>query len=217
MLKWHKVRLSRGFLLCLALFLYFDQEGLLLWVTLAAMIHEMGHYVTIAALGGKVNHITFSCVGVEMALSARYPLVGLKLALVTMAGPMANFLMALMIWVLGQPLGDEGTLFWALNVGLGVFNLLPVAQLDGGRLLWQYAMAGCRSALAEQFLWVLSIYLSGLLVIGGILLWVFGGGTATLLMTALWLFATALGIRVGRRKKSTKKSKKFLAFYHLVW
>lgn len=217
MLKWHKVGFTRGFLLCLALFFYFDQEGLLLWVTLAAMIHEMGHYITIAVLGGRVNYITFSCVGVEMALSARCPLVGLKLALVTLAGPMANFLMALMIWGLGQPLGEEGTLFWALNVGLGVFNLLPVAQLDGGRLLWQCAMAGCRSALAEQFLWVLSVYLSGLLVIGGILLWVFGGGTATLLMTALWLFATAFGIRLGKRKKSTKKLKKFLAFYHLVW
>lgn len=213
MLRWHQIGFTRGFLLLLALFYYFDQEGILLWVTLAALVHELGHYGMIVVFGGKVRSITLSCIGAEMALSSRKPLLGWKLAVVTLAGPVANLVMALIIWILGDPLGEEGTLFWGLNVGLALFNLLPVAQLDGGRLLWQCTARISRSAMMEEFLWVLSLYICILLVVGGLFLWLLWDGSATLCITALWLLAAAWGRRWEVGKKYHKNIKIFLALW----
>ncbi len=72
------------------------------------------------------------------------------MALVAMAGPFANFLMAF-IWAglaaLGVSLNDGGSGFigvplylmgqagMVINIALGILNLLPLPPLDGGRLV----------------------------------------------------------------------------------
>lgn len=72
------------------------------------------------------------------------------MALVAAAGPASNFLFALIVYIIlailvktGQPLQESG--FWAMlgqflnilaliNIGLGIFNLLPLPPLDGSKI-----------------------------------------------------------------------------------
>ncbi len=68
-------------------------------------------------------------------------------ALVALAGPLTNFILAFLffaVWVLlGQPTsGIEGDLFTAgvsVNLGFFIFNSIPIPPLDGSRVL--YALA----------------------------------------------------------------------------
>lgn len=98
------------------------------------------------------------------------------LLLVALAGPFANLAMA---WLgmaaakgLGYGLGPMGYLllevFVRYNVGLAVFNLLPVPPLDGWRVMEKFAR-GTGVEMAERYGWVFLLVLLASGVIGRVL------------------------------------------------
>lgn len=91
----------------------------------AAAVHELGHVVVLAGVGGKVERFTLAALGAELRLSG-----GLSYARelpVALAGPVCSLMLALGAVKLGRflPAG--------LSLTLGLFNLLPIWPLDGGR------------------------------------------------------------------------------------
>ena len=97
------------------------------WVAaavLAAAVHELCHYLVIAALGGQVGRIAVGSGGAAMELGCLSPVREL---LAAAAGPVGSLSLMLM-----------GRFFPRLALcGLvqGLFNLLPIYPLDGGRIL----------------------------------------------------------------------------------
>ena len=97
------------------------------WVAaavLAAADHELCHYLAIAALGGQVGRIAVGSGGAAMELGCLSPVREL---LAAAAGPVGSLSLMLM-----------GRFFPRLALcGLvqGLFNLLPIYPLDGGRIL----------------------------------------------------------------------------------
>jgi len=80
-----------------------------------------------------------------------------------------------------------------LSLGQGLFNLLPILPLDGGRALGLLLTSLGGEDSAGHVMRVLSAVLSGALLGGGlVLLRVFGN--PTLLVTAAWLTAGQLRI-----------------------
>ena len=119
----------------------------------SVLAHELGHALEARHQGLRVGSITLFILGGvtetgtdvrrprdEFALSAVGPWVSIVLAalfgLVTAAfDEVPRLLGRSGVWVIADPLSQLfGLLAW-LNVGLGVFNLLPGAPLDGGRVL----------------------------------------------------------------------------------
>ena len=97
------------------------------WVAaavLAAAVHELCHYLAIAALGGQVGRLAVGSGGAAMELGCLSPVREL---LAAAAGPVGSLSLMLM-----------GRFFPRLALcGLvqGLFNLLPIYPLDGGRIL----------------------------------------------------------------------------------
>lgn len=102
--------------------------------------HEVSHAVIARRNGIGVRRITFWLFGgvSELEGEALTPGADFRIAAV---GPLTSFALTGVFYVLGLALGHGGLLASAagwlawMNLLLGVFNLIPAAPLDGGRVL----------------------------------------------------------------------------------
>ena len=84
------------------------------------------------------------------------------MALVAVAGPLTNMLLACVAVVIGwgrgalMDLGVAGVICWrfiSVNLGFGVFNLIPIPPLDGSRVLYALAPDGVRRVMEGMERW----------------------------------------------------------------
>jgi Zn-dependent protease len=107
------------------------------------LAHELSHAVVAQWRGVKVAGITLWLFGGVSQLEGE-PKSARSEALITIVGPLTSFALALLAFLLavagaavGAPALVIALLSWLsfLNLGLGIFNLVPAFPLDGGRLL----------------------------------------------------------------------------------
>lgn len=178
------MEVTGGFLLLMAWVNYCDTQRLLPAALCAAAIHELGHCAAIWAVNGRITLLRLSAVGAELqlegTLSYRQELI------CALAGPALNLVTAFPAAYVGWEV------FAGINLALGVFNLLPIGILDGGRIIsCVLAMvfgpeAGCRLRSGVDLLFVMAMLLGGAVLF-------LAGGSVTLLLAAAWL--------LGKRKK----------------
>jgi Zn-dependent protease len=121
------------------------------------------------------------------------------MALVAAAGPLSNFAIAFLgllayrvldrfvdLPFVAEPLG--GILFWiyAFNLGLGIFNLIPLPPLDGGHFLPYFLPRGARWTFLHQ-LEQAGPFILILLIMTGATRFVMGPAFALLSGFYLWL------------------------------
>lgn len=170
-----RLELRSGFLFFLALLAQLDSFGVF-WPYLAAAAgHEAAHAAAVYLCGGRITRLRLGFGDLQMAAT---PLGDRALCFCAAAGPAANLLCAL-------TLGRRAPVFAAVSLLLGLYNLLPLAQLDGGTLL---RLLLCRffpihGAQAAQ--WVSTGCLALLLVLAAQVSLARGGGPFPLLAAAL--------------------------------
>lgn len=181
-----RVEVSPGFLLLLGVLFWLDEGvGLLVWGLLACVFHELGHIAMAAVLGGRVERLSLTAVGAELHIGYGDPLTYGQDSLVALAGPAANLLAGGAAAALGWELAA------ALTLAVGIFNLLPILPLDGGRIVYGLLAARLDADWADRLMTALSGCLVGLLVgVGAIAAVQYAN--VTLLLTALWLLAGVL-------------------------
>jgi Zn-dependent protease len=146
------------------------------------LLHEFGHALACRQTGGVANRIVlWPLGGIAFVSPPRRP--GAMLWSIA-AGPLVNVILfpilsiALVLFRGGEP--SDASLFvfhvWWINLGLLIFNILPVYPLDGGQilrsLLW-FPLGEIRSLqIASVIGLVGSIALAGLmLLLGTPILW----------------------------------------------
>ncbi|MBP3284532.1 MAG: hypothetical protein J6M02_03425 [Clostridia bacterium] len=94
---------------------------------MALSLHEMGHIVMIYLLQEKIAIFRIIPFGFSCRLKNQSKIVPEKMIKILFAGPVVNFLTAGLFF-----LGTKE--FAMMNLLLGMFNLLPIGELDGGRI-----------------------------------------------------------------------------------
>jgi Zn-dependent protease len=134
------------------------------------------------------------------AFNLRHPVR--DMALVAVAGPLSNFVMAFLgLLTLGlvapliqspfiaEPVRGMLLYIYLFNLGLGIFNLIPLPPLDGGHFLPYFLPRGSRWALLQQVEQMGPIILI-LLVVSGATRYIMGPLMA--LMNAFFLWVVRL-------------------------
>ncbi|MCL2368718.1 MAG: M50 family metallopeptidase [Oscillospiraceae bacterium] len=187
-LRFGRVSASGGFVVMAALVYLFDTRGFVPLLILVALVHELGHFVAIWALGGQVLRLDRGLVGLRTDYEGRrvgYPgEIGIALM-----GPAANLALAYGASLLGRHTGSETAFFLAgISLGASVFNLLPIYQLDGGRALYCFMAWAVDADWGGRVICVISCVLIFLLLLAGLLLFYWSTWNFTLLTAAIWLF-----------------------------
>lgn len=125
---------------------------------LSVLVHELAHAGAARAFGWQVREIRLTLMGGHTAFDAAREAPG-RSALVSLAGPAANLVLALLGAILLRSLEPGGLprlvveLVTTANLLVGAFNLLPGLPLDGGHavaaLIWRISgsrRAGVRTA-----------------------------------------------------------------------
>ena len=121
-----KLHSTGGFWLLVGALLLAAPLSLVGWFLLACAVHEGGHLLAIRALGGRVGSLRLTGLGAVMIPRGVF---GYRTdCLVALAGPAASLVLALLAAPFCQTLAG-------LSLVLGLFNLLPLGPLDGGRVL----------------------------------------------------------------------------------
>ena len=108
------------------------------------LLHELGHALAARQFGIRTIDITLYPIGGVARLERMPRAAGAEL-LIALAGPAVNFAIAAAItgllflgaagfglsWSFGSYLGE----LLLVNLGLGLFNLIPAFPMDGGRVL----------------------------------------------------------------------------------
>ena len=170
---WHsgaRVHISPTAVLLVAVFALMAPIVCLAAVLLAAVCHEMGHYIALRLCGGRLEGLSVSAFGAQMRIRDRNRLSYGREALCVLAGPLVNVTLSWLMSV-GGKWREEFYLFAGAQLVLGVFNLLPLTALDGGRLLWIGIAWVTDPFLADKVCRVATLVLLMALAALGIILW----------------------------------------------
>jgi len=175
-----RVEISRGFLFLAAWLFYRDRSGLVWMAFLACVLHELGHLAALHLLGIHVCRVRVTVFGARMELcgGASYP----RELAAAAAGPLVNLVLAYACCRCA-PL----RLFAGANLALAAFNLLPVGELDGGRILDCLLHLLCPDRTAARMRAAVGV-LCGAVFLSCALTAALTGGNATLCLVCLWLF-----------------------------
>lgn len=99
----------------------------MLTVYFCLCIHELGHAAAAWGFGVKVSHIKIMPFGISMRLFGESGLSMKKKFLISAAGPFFSIITGLLF---GR------SFLGTANLSLGIFNLIPAATLDGGRMFY---------------------------------------------------------------------------------
>lgn len=105
----------------------FENESILICFVFC-VLHELGHLAAMAFFGEKARSVTLGYFGMKIDCGVSL-LPKLPEIVIAAAGPFVN--LAVMIICRFFELDEAAR----INLGLCVFNLLPVGMLDGGRIL----------------------------------------------------------------------------------
>ena len=163
-----KIRLSfTGAIMIIALFL--THSYLSISALIAALLHELGHIIAARICKIELGELRLGIFGASLCSRPMLCSYKKEIAL-CIAGPLVNLILALVALPLCNDSSEFLNLFVSSSLFLGILNLLPIYEFDGGRIL--FCLLSLRfsiitttkiirtSSFALIFsLWCLSVYL----------------------------------------------------------
>lgn len=124
-----EVYLSFTFFAVFLILLCVGQLKICLYSLISSLIHEAIHIIFILVFSGDISNITLSGFGANIRRANEDLLTPLKEAIISFSAPVFNLILSFVSFLIYK----KSTPFGAVNIVIGLFNLLPYYTFDGGR------------------------------------------------------------------------------------
>lgn len=152
----------------------------------AALVHECGHLLCLRLCHCKPSKIVFGLFGMRIERRIWIELSYRQEFVVAMCGPLADFILSAVFFLLHIKTG------FRINLAMGLFNLLPVRPMDGGQMLYALLCQRGMEDFAER--WCKKIAAIGIVPVAAMGIWncVQGKGNYSLLLSSLYVASVVL-------------------------
>ena len=149
-----------------------------------AVLHELGHLAAMAALRVMPSKICLTAAGMRIDRPPGLRTGFRQEIIAALAGPAVSLALAGLFYLL--PFSPD---CFYINLGFGLFNLLPVRQLDGGRALYYALCMHVSEVIAEQTVKITSLACLFLAAAGAALMCLRQGFSLSLVIAVAYLAA----------------------------
>ena len=177
--------LDFSFFAVMALFFLTDESGAGLCALSSCIVHELSHLAVMAGYGISPGRITLYGAGMRIFCGKLEYAPDRTRAAVYAAGAAANLVLAACFFICGITTGAY------INLFTGIFNLLPIGELDGARLLRLLLIRRCRVERIDDVMRAAAVF--SVLLCAGTAFIVRGGVSFTLLTTAAYFIILGAG------------------------
>lgn len=141
-----QIKVDLKIFIAILIFLLTEQLNIYIVFMLFAIIHELGHLLTGIILGFKPKNIEVLPIGISACFYMQCDDYNkkinyanrfvLKKVIISCAGPITNFIIAIIFYFFDFSIFNISREFIIYtNLIIGIFNLIPIYPLDGGRII----------------------------------------------------------------------------------
>lgn len=141
-----RIRINLKIFLFILIFIVTKQIKIYGILMLFAFIHELGHMLVGILLGFKPGKLEIMPYGVSVGFNVKCEdynkkikngnMLSIKKLIIALAGPLTNFIITIIFLMANiKFFGIERELVIYSNILIGIFNLIPIYPLDGGRVI----------------------------------------------------------------------------------
>lgn len=165
-----RIVVEPSFLITLAVFFIGGDMIYTVIMLLSALIHEVGHLTALKIFGVRVKTLVLGLFGGTLMLEKK--LISYKKDIaVALSGSLFNLLAsAVLFFLIRSDFSEHLFFFFLANLFYALFNLLPIATLDGGRALISLLLIKKEPYDAERLVGYVSRITLFLLAVSGLYL-----------------------------------------------
>ncbi len=175
------VNISFYFAAVLTLSLLLDKTDISLYSILSALLHETGHLTSLFLFKARPKEISFGLFGMRITRGAK-TLSFRQEVLTALAGPFVNIILFAVFLCCKKTL-----MFSAVNLALGIFNLLPVKPMDGGEALYFFLCSFCEENRIKRITDITTVLTVIFLTAAGVIVLIKSGYNFMLLVVSVYI------------------------------
>ncbi len=152
------VKIDFLFAACVTFLMSFNINDEIRYAILFSILHEAGHLLAIVLCGEKPDTVRFGIFGMTIIRKNDITQDYKKEFITAVSGPMMNFFL-LFVFVLLYAFYSKDVFLEmaAINLIIGLFNIMPVFSLDGGRALESLLLERLPSEKSEKIITAVSV------------------------------------------------------------
>lgn len=160
----------------------------------SSLLHEMGHLLTMSAVGNKPQGVRLEITGMNIKRTQSIKISTKNELFIALGGPFANAVIFIICGFIICFYQSEFIMTIAcINLILMLFNLLPVKRLDGGMALYFLLSRRFDTEICSKILKITSIIFITVIYIWGIYVFIANGYNFSVIIIAIFLTLSMFG------------------------